>query len=543
MANGLSVPVVDEALISYAITGVVAIGVAVFIRQRGWGIALPLIGLGALVGIAPIGPDAPPNPEVVLIVILAPLVFGEALSSSYLDLRKVSRPVLALAIGLVVTATFVVGGVVSAAVALPISVALALGAILAPTDAVAVSTIAKRAAIPRRLVSILEGESLVNDGTGLTALRVAVMATVAGSVTLLEATGMFAVAVSVGLAVGAVFGWGMSLILKRSRDLVAANSLIVIAPFSIYLIAEALEGSGILAVVVAALWVASSQHSDPGWSGRLSGSTVWKHLTFILQVFAFLLIGLEIPAALGRIDGTEWDLVLILIPLVLITLILTRALFVAVMVVVERARIRRNRRRSQSQESSVGIGRQSVILAWAGARGPVSGLAAFSLPLTTTAGEAFPYRDVLLATTFVIIVISLLLSLTVAPLARWLKVSGDDDEDLTRDMDAALARAALDRLDAAVEEAERDENPIPQVLVDRLQHDAQTRVERVRDAQNPSLTQEIATRRMLELARVMVRAEQEELLRLRDEEGLPDSIVRGKLRDLDLRQQALGTER
>jgi len=534
---------VDEALISYAITGVVAIGVAVFIRQRGWGIALPLIGLGALVGIAPIGPDAPPNPEVVLIVILAPLVFGEALSSSYLDLRKVSRPVLALAIGLVVTATFVVGGVVSAAVALPISVALALGAILAPTDAVAVSTIAKRAAIPRRLVSILEGESLVNDGTGLTALRVAVMATVAGSVTLLEATGMFAVAVSVGLAVGAVFGWGMSLILKRSRDLVAANSLIVIAPFSIYLIAEALEGSGILAVVVAALWVASSQHSDPGWSGRLSGSTVWKHLTFILQVFAFLLIGLEIPAALGRIDGTEWDLVLILIPLVLITLILTRALFVAVMVVVERARIRRNRRRSQSQESSVGIGRQSVILAWAGARGPVSGLAAFSLPLTTTAGEAFPYRDVLLATTFVIIVISLLLSLTVAPLARWLKVSGDDDEDLTRDMDAALARAALDRLDAAVEEAERDENPIPQVLVDRLQHDAQTRVERVRDAQNPSLTQEIATRRMLELARVMVRAEQEELLRLRDEEGLPDSIVRGKLRDLDLRQQALGTER
>jgi len=543
LANGLSVPVVDEALISYAITGVVAIGVAVFIRQRGWGIALPLIGLGALVGIAPIGPDAPPNPEVVLIVILAPLVFGEALSSSYLDLRKVSRPVLALAIGLVVTATFVVGGVVSAAVALPISVALALGAILAPTDAVAVSTIAKRAAIPRRLVSILEGESLVNDGTGLTALRVAVMATVAGSVTLLEATGMFAVAVSVGLAVGAVFGWGMSLILKRSRDLVAANSLIVIAPFSIYLIAEALEGSGILAVVVAALWVASSQHSDPGWSGRLSGSTVWKHLTFILQVFAFLLIGLEIPAALGRIDGTEWDLVLILIPLVLITLILTRALFVAVMVVVERARIRRNRRRSQSQESSVGIGRQSVILAWAGARGPVSGLAAFSLPLTTTAGEAFPYRDVLLATTFVIIVISLLLSLTVAPLARWLKVSGDDDEDLTRDMDAALARAALDRLDAAVEEAERDENPIPQVLVDRLQHDAQTRVERVRDAQNPSLTQEIATRRMLELARVMVRAEQEELLRLRDEEGLPDSIVRGKLRDLDLRQQALGTER
>ena len=534
----------DESLISYAVTGVVALGLAVFIRQRGWGIALPLIGLGALVGIAPIGPDAPPNPEVVLIVILAPLVFGEAMGSSYLDLRKVSRPVLALAIGLVITATFIVGGVVSAAVAIPISVALALGAILAPTDAVAVSAIAKRAAIPRRLVSILEGESLVNDGTGLTALRVAVMATVAGSVTLIEATGMFAVAVTVGLTVGAAFGWGMSLILKRSRDLVAANSLIVVAPFSIYLIAEALEGSGILAVVVAALWVASSQHSDPGWSGRLSGNTVWKHLTFILQTFAFLLIGLELPISLTRLDASEMRLVAILVPLVLVTLIITRAVFVAIMVAAERARDSRETRRTGVDRRRKGLGRESAILAWAGARGPVSGLAAFSLPLTTSVGDAFPYRNVLLATTFVIIVISLLLSLTVAPLARALNVGNDNDAEMTRDMDAALARAALDRLNSVVEEAQNDGDPIPQEVVDRLQQDAQARLDRMaRDHEAPNVTHELATRRLFELARAMVRAEQEELLRLRDEQGLPDVIVRRKMRDLDLRQQALGTER
>ncbi len=532
----------DESLLSYAITGVIALGVAVFIRQRGWGIALPLIALGAIVGIAPIGPSAPPNPEVILIVILAPLVFGEAMGSSYLDLRRVSRPVLALAIGLVVTATFVVGGVVSAVVAIPISVALALGAILAPTDAVAVSTIAKRASIPRRLVSILEGESLVNDGTGLTALRVAVAATIAGSVTVIEATGMFAVAVSVGLAVGAAFGWGMSLILKRSRDLVAANSLIVIAPFSIYLAAEALEGSGILAVVVAALWVATSQHADPGWSGRLSGNTVWKHLTFILQVFAFLLIGLELPVSVTRLDSSQWNLVVILVPLVLVTLIVTRALFVAVMVAAERARDARRIRRTGVDQRREALGRESAILAWAGARGPVSGLAAFSLPLTTAAGEAFPYRDVLLATTFVVIVISLLLALTVAPLARALKVGSDDDADLSRDMDAALARAALDRLDAAIEEAQVDGNPISQEVVDRLQHDANERLDRARGTQEPSVTREMATAQMFALARAMVRAEQEELLRLRDEEGLPDSIVRTRLRELDLRQQALGTD-
>lgn len=530
----------DESLFAYALTGVVALGLSVFIRQRGWGIALPLIALGTVVGAAPFGPDAPLEPEAVLIVILAPLVFGEALGSSYLDLRKVSRPVLALAIGLVITGTFVVGGVVSLVVAMPIAVALALGAILAPTDAVAVSTIAKRASIPRRLVSILEGESLVNDGTGLTALRVAVMATVVGGVTLIGTLGMFAVAVSVGLGVGALFGWAMSTILRRSRDLVAANSLIVIAPFSIYLVAEFFEGSGILAVVVAALWVASSQHSDPGWSGRLSGNTVWRHLTFILQTFAFLLIGLELPVVLSRLMPDERTLVAVLVPLVLVTLIVTRGLFVALMVGIQRAR---GQRSANSFRASDQPGREAAIIAWAGARGPVSGLAAFSIPLVIASGEPFPYRDVILATTFVIIVVSLVLSLTVAPMARWLGIRGDDDEQLRRDMDASLARAALVRLDAAIEEAQNDDDPIPQEVIDRLQRDAQTRVERARSTDDVSVTREMATRRLIDLARAMVQAEQEEVLRLRDEEGLPDALVRKKLQSLDVRLQALGTER
>ena len=187
----------------------------------------------------------------------------------------------------------------------PIFQAFALGAIVSPTDAVAVSTIAKRVALPRRLVSILEGESLVNDGTGLTALRVAVVAAVAGSVTMLDAAGLLAAAVGIGVLIGVLAGWGMSTVLRRSRDLVAANSLIVVAPFLIYVVAEEFEGSGILAVVVAALWLANTQHADPGWSGRLAGTTVWRHVTFILQTFAFCLIGLEIPEVFGRLGSEE----------------------------------------------------------------------------------------------------------------------------------------------------------------------------------------------------------------------------------------------
>lgn len=527
-----------DDLFGYAVAGVISLALSVFFRQRGWGIALPLIAVGAIVGYLPIGPTAPPDPEVVLILILAPLVFGEALGSSYLDLRKVSRPVLALAIGLVLTTTFVVGGLVSAVVAMPLAIALALGAILAPTDAVAVSTIAKRASIPRRLVSILEGESLVNDGTGLTALRVAVIAAVAGSVTLVDAAGLFVIAVGVGVAVGALAGFVMSWVLRRSRDLVAANSLIVIAPFLIYLLAERIEGSGILAIVVAALWVASSQHSDPGWSGRLQGTTVWRHLTFILQTFAFFLVGLELPEVLLRLDADQLQTVAIVVPLALASLIVSRSLFVAAMVGVQRARERRSKNGSKRQAN---LGKESVIVAWAGARGPVSGLAAFSLPLVTTAGDAFPYRDVLLATTFVIIVVSLLLSLTVGPLANRLGVTGDDDEALVRDLDAALARAAFDRLGDAVDEADRDGQPIPPEVVNRLQQDIRLRIDRGQTGKEMSTTQDLATQQIFQLARAMVQAEQEELLRLRDEEGLPDAIVRAKLRDLDVRIQALGS--
>ena len=124
-----------------------------------------------------------------------------------------------------------------------------------------------------------------------------------------------------------------------------------------------------------------------------------------------------------------------------------------------------------------------------------------------------------------------------------LGVISDDDSTLTRDLDASLARAALERLDDAIVEADRDGHPIPHDVIDRLQEELQRRIDRGRSTADTSKTQEIATRQMFSLIRAMVQAEQEELLRLRDEEGLPDALVRTRLRELDLRLQALGTER
>jgi monovalent cation/hydrogen antiporter len=521
----------NDTFVTLAASATIAVGLAVFVRRRGWSMAIPLIVVGAAVGWLPIGPSAPPDPEVILVAILAPLVFGEALGSSYLDLRKVSRPVLALAVGLVVATTVVIGAVGFLLVAMPVAMAMALGAVLAPTDAVAVSTVARRAGLPRRLVSILEGESLVNDGTGLTALKVALVAAAAGSVTLLEVTGVFVIAVTAGVAVGAVGGWLLTLVLRRSNDLVASNSLVLVAPFLLYAIAEEVDGSGILAVVVAGLVIAHAQHSDPGHTGRVQSAIVWRHITFVLQALAFFLVGLEIPDVLRRLDADGRGDVALLVPAVVIALILTRVAFVFAMVGVRRA--------THEGGSGRALLRNSAVVAWAGARGPVSGLAAFSIPIAFAPGELVPFRDVILATAFCIIVITLLLSMTLGPLARAMGVPKDDDAETIRRVDAQLARAAVERLNDIEAEAAAAGAPLPADVSDRLRSDAEQRIRESVAPESVTQTQQLRLDELISTARAMVRAEQEELIRLRDEEGLPDAIARPMLRALDTRDQAL----
>ncbi len=524
----------DAAFATLALVGIIAVILATILRSLGISMALPLIGAGILLSIAPFGPDNLPEPELILVAILVPLVFGEALGSSYLDLRKVAKPVLVLAIGLVVVTTVSVGFVAVAVAALPVAIAMALGAILAPTDAVAVSAVARRASLPRRLVSILEGESLVNDGTGLTALKVAVVAAVAGSITMTEVAVDFTLAVGVGIGIGLISGYIMTLVLRYSKDLVPANAVIIVAPFVVFLAAERLEGAGILAVVVAALFVAHQQHSDPGAAGRVQSAVVWKHITFILQALAFFLIGLEIPDVLQRLNPGDISMLLWLVGATVLTLIIARALFVLAMVFVTRAA-----KAEVAQRPT--FGREAAILAWAGARGPISGLAAFSLPALTLAGTAFPYRDLVLATTFLVIVVTLILAETLGPVARMLNIPKDDDSTVIARVDGALARAALARLDAAAEELAAAGDPLSPEAMESLRSGLVRRLDRAAHIRGSSeeYSEEVSMNKLLKVASSMVHAEQEELIRMRDEDGLPDAIARPILRELDAREHAL----
>ena len=498
----------------------VSLLVAGLARSRGWGIALPVLSAGILFGLLPVGPSAPSDAGSVFLLVLAPLVFGEALSSSYLDIRRVSRPVLALAIGLVVLSSVAVGAVAAFVIpGMPLAIALALGAVLSPTDAVSVASIARRVGLPHRLVTILEGESLVNDGTGLTLLRVALASASVGAVTGAEALGILGLAVIGGVGVGALIGLLVVWVMRRSNDALVVNVLVLFAPFPTYFVAEQVEGSGILAVVTAALIIANAMTSDSSFRGRPASVAVWRQITFLLQAFAFFLVGLELPATVLRLDERGRTLLPILVVLILLTLFAARALFVLLMVGIPRL----------AGRGSLGW-RSGVVLAWAGARGPVSGLAAFTIPATLPDGEPFPDRALLLATTFTVVTITLFLAPTLKFVARWAGVGEGPEEDQVRRVQAALAGKALEEIDEWVEQGLRTQRPPPEDVVAALRSRYTAELQAAEKEGHPSVGTAQEVRRY---QREIVRAQQEELLRLRDAEAIPDAVVRPIMAQLD----------
>ena len=505
---------------------IVAIAVAAFARWRGWGIAVPLLVAGAVVGALPFGPTAPQDAGEVFLLVLAPLIFGEALSASFIDFRRQRRPILALAIGLVVVSSAAVGAVAQAIVpSLPFTLAFALGAILSPTDAVAVAAVAKRVSLPRRVITILEGESLVNDGTGLTLLKVALVAAAAGTVSVGDTLLILGQSVLGGLLVGVAIGLLLVLVMRRTRDDLVTNCLVLIAPFPAYLIAEEVGGSGILAVVAASLIIANAMLTDKRFRGRMASVAAWRQITFILTAFAFFLVGLEITETVKVLPEDDLRLLPVLVVAVLTTLFLARASFVLLMVALSRWR----------RTDRLGL-REAVVLAWAGARGPVSGLAAFSLPVAIGAGEALPERSLLLATTFVVIAATLLLAPTLGPVAKLVRLPADDEAERAVALRAALAASGIEALDQALEQGILDEHPYARAaertVRDRLESVVQ--MASAGDTQAGELAEQV-----WQLESAVIQAQRRELLRLRDVEGMPDSLVRPALHDLDLQLAAL----
>ena len=383
---------------------------------------------GLALGLIPGAPTVELDPEMVFLLFLPPILFGAAYATSWRDFRANLRPIGLLAVGCVLFTTLAVAVVAHVVVAdLSWPAAFVLGAIVAPPDAVAATAIFQRLGVPRRLVTVLEGESLVNDASALVAYRFAVAAVVSGGFSAWSAGGRFVVIVLGGVAVGLAAGWIVNKIIPVIGEPPVAVMASLLAPGAIYLLAEQLGVSGVLATVVAGLVHGRSGPVIFGPTTRVRGETVWEFVVFLVNGLVFILIGLQLQDVHEGLDGrTTGELVSAALAVVA-TVVVVRVVWVFPATYLVRL-VPRIRARDPFPPWQL-----PAIVSWAGLRGVVSLAAALALPRETDAGAPFPHRDLIIFLTFAVILATLVgQGLTLAPLVRRLGVAADGETERRR---------------------------------------------------------------------------------------------------------------
>ncbi|MGV9712995.1 Na+/H+ antiporter [Gordonia sp. NPDC003424] len=427
---------------SLLLVAVVAVLIAALCRRYNLSAPLILVVVGLGLAWIPGTPDVALEPELVLFLILPPLLYSAAQDSSYQAIRANYRAIGLLAIGLPLFSTVAVGLVAYWTVPhLPLAAALVLGAVVAPPDAVAAQAIGRRVGLPRRIMTLLGGESLLNDATALTAFRIALAAAVGATATVADGLSTFAIAAVGGVAIGLGIGYAVSWLRTWLTDPPMETAIGILVPFGTYYIAERVEASGVIAVVVAGLFL-GQRSVRLGYATRLQDDAARKSIDAILESFVFLLIGLQLPFLIRGLTGQSWMQVTIDATVVLAATILVRFVWVYPATYLPRLLPRIRAR------EDVPTVRAVFIVGWAGMRGVVSLAAAFAIPLTTDGDEPFPARAEILFLTFVVVVGTLLIQGTTLP---W----------MIRRLDVAVDDAAADRLafaaaqDRASRECER----------------------------------------------------------------------------------------
>jgi CPA1 family monovalent cation:H+ antiporter len=492
-------------------------------------ILLVVVGI-ALSFIGPI-PHISLHPEVILIGVLPPLVYVAAIETSVPAFRFNLRPILLLAIGLVLFTTVAVALVVHLLLpGVPLAAAFALGAVVAPPDAVAATAVARRVGLPRRLVTILEGEGLVNDATALVIFRVAVAAALGQAVSLGAIAWATFVAAAGGLAIGVAGAFVIARIHRRVTDPLLDNAVSVLTPFLVYLPAEAIHASGVVAVVVTGLYLGHRFPTLMSAASRLQMGAFWKMVKFLLEGGVFLLVGLQLRDIVGRLH-TPWSTALAVTVAVVLTVVATRFAWMYPATYLARL-VPRVRRRDPSPPLEV-----PTILSWAGMRGVVTLAAVLALPETLTGGRAYP-RELFVWVAFSVIVATLVLQgLTLPLVVRWLRIPPDDPRDdalAEAAVQQAASRAAAERLEAELGQ----DGQIPEEVVDRLRRVGSDRANLAWERLG-SRRRETPSEAYSRLRGAMLDAEREVFRRARDEGRIPEEVLRQAQRDMDLEESLL----
>ena len=435
-----------------ALTIVLAATVALLVVAQMTRVPYPILlvigglALGALPGI----PTVALEPDLVLVVLLPPILYAAAFFTPLRELRRNVRPISFLAVGLVLATMVAVALVAHYALGFDWAPAFVLGAIVSPTDPVAATAIASRLGVPGRIVTIVEGESLINDGTALVAYKFAVAAVVTGGFSLAEASGEFVVSAVGGVAFGIVVGAVVAWIRRRLDNPPVEITIALFTGYFAYLPAEEIGVSGVLAAVTVGIYMGRLTSKLTSPTTRMQGVAVWEILTFLLNSALFILIGLQLPTVLDGLDQSGAAELIAEGALIAAVVMITRIAWVFPLTYLPRRAFRRFRDLDPAPPWQ-----HTLLVSWTGMRGAVSMAAALALPVAIDAGGAFPVRDEIIFLAFSVILGTLLVQgLTLPPLIRLLDVD-DADAQLEREESKARLRAvegALERIDELVAE-------------------------------------------------------------------------------------------
>jgi monovalent cation/hydrogen antiporter len=505
----------------------VATGLAAVARRFGLSEPLVLTLAGLAGSYLWFVPDIKIDPEVILLGLLPPLLYTAAIRTSLVDFKANRRAIGLLSVGLVLSTTFIVAWVAWLLLPIPFAVAVALGAVVAPPDAVAATAVARRIGMPRRIVTILEGESLFNDATALVTLRTAIAAA-SGSVSLWHAGGSFLLAAGGGAAVGVGVALALGVLRRRITDPVLDTTLSFLAPFIAYLPAEEIRASGVIAVVTCGLILG---HFAPAWqsaASRIAERTNWRTIEFILESSVFLLIGLQVRVIVEnawRSDLGHGRLIAACIG-VLAAVVISRPIWVFPSTYLPRM-IPRIRRVDPPPPWSY-----PAVVSWAGMRGVVTLAAVFLLPADT------PLLEVLKLLALVVVGGTLLLQGTSLPwLVRWLRLRGPSRAEDALQQAWLLQQAAEAGL-KVLDEVADDETP-PEVvdsLRARLAQRTNASWERLGPNEAELRTPSESYRR---LRLIMLQAERAEVLKVRDAAVLDHEILQAVMGVLDLEESMI----
>ena len=478
---------------------------------------------GSLLGFVPGLPQLQFDPQLLLVLVLPPILYQAALLTSWRDFKANLRPIGFLAIGLVIVTTLAVGAALKLLFPeMPWAVAFVFGAIVSPPDAVAATAVLSRYNIPHRVGVVLEGESLVNDASGLVLYKFAVAAVLTSAFSLADASVQFLLVAAGGTAFGMIIAWVFVRLHRHIGDPFIEVLVSMSIPYAAYVAAESVHLSGVLAVVAAGLFRGRYAPQMVSAQMRILARSVWNILVFLLNSMIFILIGLQLSGIVARLGNYAADQLALVSLCVSAVAILVRFLWVYLAAWLPRL----------AGASPPPPGHQFIV-SWCGMRGIVSLAAALALPLETLAGEGFPYRDLLIFLTFVVIFATLVgQGLTLAPLIRRLGLgseAGLRDEQMRARSD--MGRAALEAIDSYVAQ-----QGVAAGLAARVRAEFAEKIARDTPS-GPAMPEEAEAARQLRIA--AIRAERAELIRVWQSNQISDDVLHHLEEELDYQESRL----